>query len=206
MKLDQIEAIIFDFGGVLINIDYHATITAFQSLGLKNFEELYSQASQSNIFNDLETGVITSDTFIHRLQQEYLHGVNKQQIIDAWNKMILEVPAYSITLLRDLKKQGLSLYLLSNTNAIHIDKALEEWKKTANDTMDAYFDKVYLSHEMKMRKPHPEIFEFVCSKEGLNPKTTLFIDDSIQHIEGAKKVGLQTLHLTDQSMLATVFS
>lgn len=206
MNLAQIQAIIFDFGGVLINIDYDATIRAFQSLGVKNFETLYSQASQSNLFNDLETGVITPESFIHRLQEEYLHETSKEQIIDAWNKMILEVPSVSITLLQQLKKQGFSLYLLSNTNAIHIDKALEEWKKTAKTGMDSFFDKVYLSHEMKMRKPHPEIFEFVCREEGLNPKSTLFIDDSIQHIEGARKVGLQTLHLTNQAMLATLFS
>ena len=96
--------------------------------------------------------------------------------------------------------------MLSNTNDIHIEKAFRAWNQTAEQEPAHYFEKVYLSQELGMRKPHPTTFKAVCEREGLNPGRTLFIDDSIQHIEGAKQAGLVTHHLTDISYLASLFS
>lgn len=202
MKYD---AVIFDFGGVLINIDYQATIDAFRNLGNEDFETLYSQAQQSDLFDAIETGRISSQHFINGLLQLLPQGVTPNQVVHAWNAMILDVPLHRIKFLQELKKTR-PIYLLSNTNSIHIDKALREWKKSSETSIYDIFDHVYLSHEIGMRKPDAEIFEHVCGQHHLNPETTLFIDDSIQHIEGARKIGLQVHHLQPGEEIHALFS
>ena len=202
----NIEAIIFDFGGVLININYEDTIQAFKDLGIDDFESMYSKAQQSNLFNDIETGAISPQIFVNRLKEYLPSEVSPNKIIEAWNAMIKEVPKSSIEILQSLKKTGKKIFLLSNTNAIHIDKAYREWDKVSSLAPEEIFHHVYLSHEIHLRKPNAEIFEFVCEQEGLNPLTTLFIDDSIQHIEGASIVGLQTYHLESMTNLQSIIS
>lgn len=199
------EAIIFDFGGVLINIDYQATIDAFRALGNDDFEQLYSQAQQSDLFDAIETGRISPQHFINGLLNLLPKGTSPNQVVHAWNAMILDVPAHRIEFLQELKKTH-RIYLLSNTNSIHIDKALREWNAASDLSIYELFDAVYLSHEIGMRKPDREIFEFVCEKHGLNPETTLFIDDSIQHIEGARNAGLNAYHLQKGEEIQAVFS
>lgn len=207
MNLENLDAIIFDFGGVLININYNSTIEAFKRMGIEDFERLYSQANQSNLFNDFETGKIGADQFIGEIKKYLPNAIQESQIIDAWNSMINNVPSKVIELLTWLKNEKQKkIYLLSNTNSIHIDLAFKEWAKVSKLTPYEIFDKVYLSHEMHQRKPNPSIFEFVCKEQSLTPNQTLFIDDSIQHIEGAKSIGLQTYHLIDQEDLYTLFS
>jgi putative hydrolase of the HAD superfamily len=204
MRFDG-EAIIFDFGGVIINIDYDATIRAFKALGIADFEALYSQASQSRLFDDLETGKISSQRFINGLLEILPKGISANQVVNAWNAMILEIPAERIALLQELRKKY-RIFLLSNTNGIHIQKALHHWSKTTDLAIHDLFHHVYLSHEMGMRKPHAEIFETVCSEQKLNPKQTLFIDDSSQHIQGAKAFGLNTHHLKPDEKIQSLFS
>lgn len=205
MNLEKFDAIIFDFGGVLINLNYQKTIDAFKQLGITHFEELYSQASQSNLFNDLETGKISSQFFINSLLHYLPKHTTPNKVVAAWNAMILDVPDQTIDLLEALHTKK-RLFLLSNTNEIHISKAFHEWAKTSKKMPEYYFEKIYLSHCINMRKPSPEIFEFVCTNNKLNPKSTLFIDDSIQHIKGAKSVGLETYHLQTITDLTQLFS
>tara|TARA_R110002072_G_scaffold251518_5_gene410416 strand:+ start:13267 stop:13887 length:621 start_codon:yes stop_codon:yes gene_type:complete len=202
----RIDTIIFDFGGVLINIDYQATISAFRDLGIGNFEELYSQAEQSNLFNDLETGQISPSYFVNQLLDHLPKGTSANQVVHAWNTMIKNVPNTSIELLLKLKGRGYKLILLSNTNQLHIDVANVEWLKTTSEKMEELFDAVYYSHQIKMRKPSTEVFSYVCDLHTLDVQNTLFIDDSIQHIEGAQKIGLQTIHLKKGMNLQEIFS
>lgn len=205
MNLAHIDTIIFDFGGVLINLDYSLTIEQFKELGIKNFDELYSQVNQSNLFDDLETGKISQQRFINGILDYLPPGTSPNKVVSAWNAMILDVPKVSIDLLSQLRS-SYRLFMLSNTNEIHITKAYSEWAKTSSLMPDSLFEKVYLSHTLGKRKPHPETFQFVCDEQNLDPSKTLFIDDSLQHIEGAKQIGLNTFHLTSQELLSTLFS
>lgn len=205
IKASDYEAIIFDFGGVLINIDYNATIDAFKALGINDFEEMYSQADQNGLFDAIETGQISSQHFINKLLDYLPSSTTPNQVVSAWNKMILNVPSSRIELLQKLKSRGQRIFLLSNTNAIHIDYALRQWSKTSDLRPEDLFDKVYYSHEIHMRKPDSEIFEFVCNDQGLDESTTLFIDDSIQHIEGAKAFGLNTHWLQKDESIDSLF-
>ncbi len=202
---EKIRNIIFDFGGVIINIDYQVTIEAFKKLGIDNFEELYSQANQSNLFDDIETGKISPQHFINGLLKFLPNGISPNQVVHAWNAMLLDIPKSRIELLQELSAKY-RIFLLSNTNSIHIDAALRTWNKISDEPIESVFETVYFSHVVGMRKPNVEIFNYVCEKHELNTKETLFIDDSIQHIEGAKKSGLQTLHLTGTLDIQDVFS
>lgn len=200
------DAIIFDFGGVLIEVDYNATVVAFRELGVGNFDELYSQAAQSNLFDAIETGNISPQRFINEILHLLPPNTSPNVVVAAWNAMIKTVPEFTIELLEKLRSQTKRIFLLSNTNALHIPIALKEWQKVSDKSPYDLFDKVYLSHEIHMRKPNVEIFEYVIKEQGLDPSKTLFIDDSIQHISGAQKAGLMTHHLQSMNELQSLFS
>jgi putative hydrolase of the HAD superfamily len=202
---EKIHNIIFDFGGVIINIDYEVTIEAFKKLGIDNFEALYSQASQSNLFDDIETGKISPQHFINGLLELLPSGISPNKVVHAWNAMLLDIPKGRIELLQNLSTKY-RIFLLSNTNSIHIDAALRTWDKVSDTPIESVFETIYFSHMVGMRKPNLEIFDYVCEQHKLNKQETLFIDDSIQHIEGAKKSGLHALHLTGGLDIQDVFS
>lgn len=192
--------IIFDLGGVILNIDYHITIEKFKSLGIEKFEELYTQAQQSHIFDDFETGVLNETKFIALLQEQFHIQKEEKIIIDAWNSMLLDFPNGRKETLEQYAKQY-NIVLLSNTNETHV----KAFKKIILDTYNEYwfpevFKNVYYSNEIGMRKPNADAFEYVLIENHFDPENTLFIDDSIQHIEGANKLGIQTLHLTDKKI------
>jgi putative hydrolase of the HAD superfamily len=202
---EQFENIIFDFGGVIIDINYQATIDAFKQLGITDFDALYSQADQSDLFDAIETGRISPQQFINGLLDILPSGITPNQVVHAWNAMILDIPRERIDFLMELKKHH-SIYLLSNTNSIHIDKAIRAWNKVSDVSIHEVFDKVYLSHEMGMRKPDTVIFDQVCAEQQLSPSKALFIDDSFQHIEGARKAGLHAHHLLPTESIQSVLS
>jgi putative hydrolase of the HAD superfamily len=195
MNLAFFDTIIFDLGGVVINLDYHKTTRAFEAIGLENFEEMYSQAAQSGLFDDFEKGKSSVPYFVNKLLDFLPSGTSANQVVEAWNEMILDFPIQNLQLLEKLKSSHRT-FLLSNTNEIHIQKVHQHLQLVSeHKTLHPYFEKVYFSSDIKMRKPDSEIFEFVLKENGLNPKKTLFIDDTEQHILGAQKVGIQTYHL-----------
>ncbi len=201
----NIEALIFDFGGVLIDLDYNATIDAFKNLGISDFDTMYTQAQQSHLFDDFETGKISSQRFINGLLNYLPHTVTPNQVVTAWNAMLLQIDPKKVEQLTELRKKY-PVYLLSNTNEIHIGVAYRRWEKTMGQPIHNYFNKIYLSHEVGIRKPNKEIFELVCTENDLNPSRTLFIDDTEQHIRGAEKIGLQTYHHATNAPLHALFS
>ncbi|MDP5010762.1 MAG: HAD family phosphatase [Crocinitomicaceae bacterium] len=205
MKMNSFDAVIFDLGGVIINLDYQKTISAFHELGMTNFEQVYSQMAQSDLFDSYETGKISTQHFINLLLPHLPFGTSPNKVVAAWNAMILDVPLKKIALLADLKK-SLPTFLLSNTNDLHIQKVRDEWKKVTDSAMEESFHKMYLSHEIKHRKPTSQAFSYVLEENGLEAARTIFIDDTLQHIVGAKSIGLQTLHLTNPEFLYEFFS
>lgn len=191
----DVDAIIFDFGGVLFNIDYDAPAKAFKALGMDNFEAIYSKASQSDLFDKLETGRISNDDFIAELMKHVPSHVSKAEVLHAWNVILLDIPKPRIDLIHDLKNRYRT-FLLSNTNAIHV----AEFEKTIDSTMGlpffrSAFEKIYYSNVIGIKKPYPETFLDVCKWNNLTPSKTLFIDDSVQHVIGAHRAGLLAYHL-----------
>lgn len=202
IEIQKLDAIIFDLGGVILNLDYNLTIEAFKHLGGERFDELYTQANQSHIIDDFEIGKATTEEFI-RFMLDFLPAENQSQtIVDAWNKMLLDLPTSRIELLKHIGSQK-RIFLFSNTNAIHYSEVLQILKTEFGNKnlFNELFEKAYFSHIAGVRKPNKEAFQLVLDENQLDPSKTLFIDDSIQHIEGAQKVGLQTYHLVNEDII-----
>ncbi len=197
MNLDNINTIIFDLGGVVLDIDYQLTQTAFEDLGATNFQEHYTQAAQNGLFDDYEIGKISSAHFINKVLEFMPVGTEPNKVVHAWNAMIKEIPAENLELLKRLR-QSYQIIALSNTNALHIEYFEGKLRKHGENLKLAdFFNHAYYSSELGKRKPHPETFQYVCDTHQLDKSKTLFIDDTIRHIEGAKTCGLNTFHFTD---------
>ncbi len=193
--IEGIKHIIFDLGGVLLNIDYQLTEEAFVALGVNDFAERYSQAAQTDFFSDFETGKIDSTQFIAHIQQWLPNQVSDHAIVTAWNAMLLEFPLRRLQILQQLQLHY-DIVLLSNTNEIHETAFNQKLRDICGfNSLAVFFDKVFYSHRIGMRKPHVETFEFVLEQTGFDPQHTLFIDDSKQHTDGARKAGIQSIWL-----------
>jgi putative hydrolase of the HAD superfamily len=184
----MIDTIIFDFGDIFINLDKEATPLALKKLGLKEWN---SNLDALNL--DFEKGKISEMEFIIGLQN-YIPNASIHQIREAWNDILLDFPLYRLEFLQMLS-QKYRLFLLSNTDSIHIERF--QHKAGISFYRDFYqcFEKVYFSYELGMRKPEPEIFEFIIKEHNLLPKNTLFVDDNLQNIESAEKLGIQVWYL-----------
>lgn len=193
--MQQIQNIIFDLGGVLLNLDIQKTESAFTEMGVKNFRELFALGHAASFFKEYEVGSINDDEFITALQN--LAGIQAERatVIAGWNAMLRDFPAERIELLVRLKEKY-KLFLFSNTNAIH----LTAFQKTYSDAfggnlLDALFEKTWYSHNISRRKPDVKAFEFVLQDAQLAPHETLFIDDALVNVEGARAAGMQAWHL-----------
>ena len=201
--MSDIKNIIFDLGGVILNLNYQATTDAFEKLGVKNFENLYNQKEQTELFNNFEKGLISTEKFISQLQQTT--ALSKKQIINAWNAMLLDLPKERLEFILSLKS-NYNTYLLSNTNEIHIECFENQLsKKNHLSLFSNCFDKIYYSCRMKDRKPNASCFKKVLSENNLSPKETLFIDDSIQHINTAKKMEINTYLMEQNKSIIDLF-
>jgi glucose-1-phosphatase len=203
-ELTGIKNIIFDLGGVIIDIRYNDTIEQFKRLGFNNFETIYNLIKQNQIFDNLETGKIQPQAFRTELKK-YQDHLTDTQIDLAWNAMIGEMPVNYIPLLKKIR-QKYRTFLLSNTNAIHIDYFNRYLKKKFGyNPLPEMFEQTYYSHEMGCRKPDASAFEYVLKDAGLLASETLFIDDLEANIKAAQTLGIHTVHLVNQS-IQTVFS
>ena len=193
--MTEIKSIIFDLGGVILNLDYSKTEDEFKKIGVLHFKELYSQKKQTVLFDDFEKGKIKPEEFISSFKESENLKIKEIDFINAWNAMLLEIPIKKLQFIDGLKKDY-KIFLLSNTNEIHIKKFEDDLKK--NNMLEQFykcFDKIYYSSRMGKRKPEENCFNQVLEENGLMAENTFFIDDSIQHIEGAVKAGIKTFHL-----------
>lgn len=194
--MQKTEAVIFDLGGVILNIDYHLTRQAFERLGIHNFNDMYSQAAANDLFDDLETGKISEADFYKEFNVRTGIILSDTKIQSAWNAMLLDFREKSLEFISSLQPKY-KLFLLSNTNHIH-KKAFHYiyHKQNRVKPFDDFFTKAYYSCDMGLRKPNAEIFEFVIQENKLDVSKTLFVDDSAQNLEAAKALGIQTILLT----------
>lgn len=193
-SMQQTKAIIFDLGGVLLDIDFKLSEKAFAELGVTNFSDFFNQFHSNDLFRRLETGM-DDDLFYDDLRAATGLSLSNEQIRDAWNALLLDFRPESVAVLPQLRNKY-ELYLLSNTNEIHLQefqRRYEVWRP--GQVFDDLFDAAYYSHRIGHRKPNASAFEYVLQKHGLNATETIFIDDSINNIEAAQQLGLQTVHL-----------
>jgi putative hydrolase of the HAD superfamily len=184
----MIDTIIFDFGDIFINLDKKATIDGLERLGLSSWNEDLDQLNIS-----FEKGQISRDAFLLGIQKQ-IPNATIDEILMAWNAVLLDFPLYRLEFLQLLSKK-FRLFLLSNTDAIHIDHF--EQREGASFFGDFYqcFEKVYFSYEMGMRKPDAEIYTTLIKRHELAPKRTLFVDDKKDNTDAAKALGLHVWNL-----------
>lgn len=184
----MIDTIIFDFGDIFINLNKQGTISGLQKLGMTEWN---SEMDRLNLL--FETGDVSYEDFVGGFQKE-LPNASIEEILKAWNAVLADFPLYRLEFLKELSKKY-RLFLLSNTDAIHI----ATFEKTAGKAFctDFYncFEKVYFSFEMGLRKPDPKIYQFLLDKHNLVPENTLFVDDKTENTDSASTLGIKVWNL-----------
>ena len=194
--MQGIKNIIFDLGGVILNLDNKRTEEAFGKLGVKDIRQYFGLGHADSFFKDYEVGKITDQQFVDSIRSMTgLSNVPDQAIIDGWNALLLDFPAERIQLLKELG-QHYRIFLFSNTNALHLAALRKIYSQTfASGTLDEHFERTYYSHLLGMRKPERESYEYILRENQLEGAETLFVDDAIVNIEGAELAGLKGLYL-----------
>lgn len=192
--------IIFDLGGVFIDIHYHKTRDAFTALGVADFDALFQQSYSNPLFAQLEQGELSPEDFYDAFRAETGLNVSNAQIRDAWNAMLGDFRPQSVAVLPALK-QSHAIFLLSNTNQIHHEAFTSQYQQTFGHDFDEHFHVAHYSHILGLRKPHVACYEAVLQQHGLHAAETLFIDDTPKNIAGAEAAGLQTLLLSPGLLL-----
>ncbi len=226
---DRIRNIIFDFGGVLLDIDIRLSVEAFARLGLTGFDPADIHPNNSGIFLQLELGNATEEEFVHKMQGYYIDTLplrtpseqpgqprpgqsgngpeqiipneipTREQILGAWNALLLEYDRERFRLLERLRTAGYRLFLLSNTNLPHrtffVEKFDHERANPGDLPFEAHFERCFYSDAMHLRKPDPLIYEEVLREAALDPSETLFVDDNAPNTAAAEALGIHTFTL-----------
>lgn len=200
-----IKNIIFDLGGVIINLSVEKTYQAFATLSGLPVEEIKNRVHHGAFFHQYEKGLISDADFREQVRESLNVKVGDSELDRAWNAMLLDIPMERIRLLEQLKPR-FNLFLLSNTNNIHLQCFNSQVKQlTGFAAIDVYFHQAYYSHLVKMSKPDVEIYEHVLQSNNLIAHETIFLDDNKDNLAGANKVGIQTFHVQHPDQIFSLF-
>jgi len=200
MPEKSIRNIIFDLGGVILNINPQLTVDAFRNLGWNDFYEADNQSLFKELFFNLEKGNSTPKAFRDNVRQMIVNQKDDAEIDKAWTAMILDIPADRVRYLEKLKT-SYRLFLLSNTNEIHRLKFHRDFETDFGYSFYDLFERNFYSHEMGMRKPNPQIYIQALTEANLIPEETLFIDDMEDNIEAARTLGMKVLHIQPGTLM-----
>lgn len=190
---NKIKNIVFDFGGVLVNLDFEGCLNSFRTAGFANIEEQVNRFGGKGIFSSFEKGEISPETFRELVRQHTAPSLTDRKIDDMWNLMLLDIPREKLDLLLELRGRYM-VFLLSNTNRIHWDYACEHLFNYRGFRVGDFFEETFLSFEMHQAKPDKEIYEQMMKEANILPEETLFIDDSEANCKAASALGIQSHH------------
>ena len=191
-----IDTIIFDLGNVLLDIDYSETVQAFRSLGLSNPEQAFTNEIQSTVFQQYEKGLISNEDFLNELRV-YMPEAERGEIVNAWNALLGEFPIHRYHFLKSLQGKY-KCYILSNTNALHQEAFERTIDQTAGwNQFASLFEFIGYSHQMHERKPDEAIFQKLIAENGIRAENACFVDDTLMHVEAARRLGITSFHLLD---------
>jgi len=202
--LQGVKNIIFDLGGVLLNIDPKKTIEAFGALGMEQLIGDKGLTYDHDIFYQMEQGKITPDEFRNGVRKLLSANISSEEIDAAWTAMLLDFPAIRVELLRNLRTE-FRVYLFSNTNAIHVEKYHSTFRNQHGFEVSTLFEKDFYSNEIGFRKPTLDSFQEIIRLSGINSAESLFIDDSLQNVEAAIASGLQGFWLEPGQKIEELF-
>lgn len=189
---DMIKNLIFDFGGVVVDISRDNAVKEFKTIGLTNAEQILDKYHQQGIFLEVEEGKITTEEFCSKLSALCGREISHEEARRAWMGYFLNDPQYRLDYLMQLR-DTYKVYILSNTNPFVMGWARSPEFTPAGKPLDAYADKLYLSYQIKAAKPDKEIFEYLIADSGLNPAESIFVDDGPANVKMARELGFQTL-------------
>ncbi len=192
----KIKNIIFDLGGVLLNINPLLSLLELERISGIKQEDLIVKLAGAKIFEKFDTGSLNPAQFRSELCQILNREVNDQEIDRIWNKLLLDFPLPRVELLRQLRK-NYRIYLLSNTNIIHYWYYTREFSEKYGFQMMDLFDQLFLSYEIGIHKPDDGIYTHVLEAAALNPSETVFFDDSLANIKAAERLGISSIHIHD---------
>jgi putative hydrolase of the HAD superfamily len=191
----DIQHIIFDLGGIFLNLNYTQTANAFRQLGVANFDELFTQHHANPLFAKLETGAIAEEEFYQQIRAITSLPLTDTQIAEAWNAMLLDMPMERIVWLQQVAQQY-PIYLFSNTNPIHYQQLMQICRRDLGEIdFNGLFRFAGYSHQLGYRKPDAASFRLLLQQLDIDPHHTLFIDDTPGNIQGAQELRLHTLFL-----------
>lgn len=203
----SIKNVIFDLGGVIIDLDIPATLQAFSRLSGKSHDQITAIFHSAPEFLLFETGEVDDQQFRDFVRRAFELTASDEQIDFCWNAMLVGIPQDKLKLIAGLKG-GFRTFLLSNTNSIHLkhinDVTLRE--STGENDLDQYFHRAYYSHQMGLRKPDTGIYQRVLDENGLRADETLFLDDNLSNVEAANRLGIQTVYVTNTQTIFDVFT
>ena len=185
----MIKNIIFDFGDIFINLDKEATLKSLSKFGVNEIDE-----ESVLILNKYEEGKISTENFVAFFREKY--HISVANIIKSWNAILLDFPKHRLAFLKELSaSKKYRLFLLSNTNDLHISWIQNDWGNELYTEFKNCFEQFYLSHEIGFRKPNTEIYEFVLQENNLKASETFFIDDTKENTDAAEKLGIKVWNL-----------
>lgn len=191
MLLDGIDCVIFDLGGVLVDLDREACIAAFTEIGFPGIAGLLDNCYPSPLFQAFERGEVSTHEMCDAVRREARRDLSDEAICRAYSRFVVTLPPGKLRLMRSLRERGLRVYLLSNTNEL-IYPIIRDRMFTADGLRaEAYFDKAYLSYEMHLLKPAPEIFLRMVADSGIRPERSLFLDDGERNVAAARELGFR---------------
>ncbi len=189
--MNQIKNIVFDFGGVIVNISRDAAVKKFVEIGVANADELLDAYHQTGLFLEVEDGTLTAEEFRKKLSAVAGKELTYEEVLQGWLGFMTDIPLYRLDYLLELRKKY-NLYILSNTNPFIMGWARSADFTSAGKPLDYYFDKIYTSYEVKEVKPNRGIFEYMINDAALLPRETLFVDDGSANIKMGKELGMHT--------------
>ena len=203
--MPDINNIIFDFGGVIINIDESKIAEELLARGSRNVDEQHKYRIENDIYNKFETGMISDQVFREEIKKICDIELSDNDVDDIWNTLILDFPPHRFNLLQEIRN-NYRTFLLSNTNLIH-------WYHYQNEFRNRYglmglselFEMDFYSYMMGVRKPNPEIFMMVLQDSQLVPKETLFIDDNLENCQTARQLGMYAYNIKRDEDITTLF-
>lgn len=192
--MSQLKNIIFDLGGVLLNLDVARCMDGLERIGLHEVRKWITGTNEAGFFKEYECGLLTTAQFRDEIRKWTSRPLADGEIDGIWNSMLKDIPPYKLELLCDLRKKY-NLFLLSNTNELHWQVCTGQFACNGMRVQD-YFTRIFLSFQMHLAKPDVEIFRVVCDTAGIEAEESLFVDDSMENCRAAASLGIHTLHYT----------
>jgi len=199
-KPPNIKNILFDLGGVILDINVQATLKKFYELGFPAQLMQYPHSMNTDLFFKYETGKMKVEQFREEIRTVSGVDVSDEVFDEAWNSMLVRIPRERTDLLKVLANRY-SIYMLSNTSDLHAPVFEKMFEETAGMKMQNLFTKIYYSHEIGYLKPDLEAWEYVINDAGIKAEETLFLDDNIQNIKASQELGFQAIHIHERTNL-----